>query len=144
MGQGPHDMTVVTHKMLRDKRRKGWIRGNWRVLSSNEKALYRVSLAYTRPQKQRVVINGWRQKIDVARTIVETRLVQKLGELFEKLLETRGMKIFKRGFAKARTLLDNEKEAVFAWAPRLKEWLKDADYIFWLGTNNFSLKRKLD
>jgi hypothetical protein len=46
------------------------------------------------------------------------------------------MKIFKRGFAKARTLLDKDKGkgAVFAWAPRFREWLKDADYIFWLGT----------
>jgi nucleoside-diphosphate-sugar epimerase len=23
---------------------------------------------------------------------------------------------------------------VFAWAPRFKDWLKDADFIFWLGT----------
>jgi hypothetical protein len=74
---------------------------------------------------------------------VQSWLMQKLHELFEKLLETRGMKIFKRGFARARTLLDNEKEAVFAWAPRLKEWLKDADYIFWLGTNVSSNFRKV-
>jgi hypothetical protein len=131
-------MTVVTHKMLRDKLRKGHIRGNWRLLDRNEKALYRVSLAYTKPKWQRVVINGRRRTIEVGRTIVQSWLVQKLGELFEKLLETRGMKIFKRGFARARTLLDKEKEkngeAVFAWAPRLKEWLRDADYIFWLGT----------
>ena len=127
-------MTVVTHKMLRDKLRKGRIRGNWRVLSVNEKALFNASLAYTKPLKRRVVINGRRQKIEVARTIVQSWLVQKLNELFTKLLETRGMKIFKRGFARARTLLDNEKEAVFTWAPRFREWLKDADYIFWLGT----------
>jgi len=55
------------------------------------------------------------------------------------------MKIFKRGYAKARTLLDNENNgaAVFTWAPRLKEWLKDADYIFWLGTNVSSNFRKV-
>jgi len=115
------------------------------VLSVNEKALFNASLAYTKPLKRRVVINGRRQKIEVARTIVETRLVQKLDALFDKLLETRGMKIFKRGYAKARTLLDNENNgaAVFTWAPRLKEWLKDADYIFWLGTNVSSNFRKV-
>jgi len=127
-------MTVVTHKMLRDKLRKGRIRGNWRLLDSNEKALYRVSLAYTKPKWRTARVNGRRQEIEVARTIVQSWLVQKLNELFTKLLETRGMKIFKRGFARARTLLDNEKEAVFTWAPRFREWLKDADYIFWLGT----------
>jgi hypothetical protein len=132
-------MTVVTHSMLRNQLRKGHIRGNWRLLDENEKALYRASLAYTKPFVRRVEINGRRRTIEVARTIVQSRLLQKLHELFEKLLETRGMKIFKRGFARARTLLDKEKEkngeAVFAWAPRLKEWLRDADYIFWLGTN---------
>ena len=24
-------------------------------------------------------------------------------------------------------------EGVFVWAPRVKDWLKDPDYIFWLG-----------
>ena len=104
------------------------------MLDSNEKALYRVSLAYTKPKWRTARVNGRRQEIEVARTIVQSWLVQKLNELFTKLLETRGMKIFKRGFARARTLLDNEKEAVFTWAPRFREWLKDADYIFWLGT----------
>jgi hypothetical protein len=140
-------MTVVTHSMLRDKLRKGHIRGNWRLLTGMEKSLYRASLAYTKPLKQRVLINGQRQKIEVARTIMETRLVQKLAELFDKLLETRGMKIFKRGYARAKALLDSgtEKngEAVFAWAPQLKEWLRDADYIFWLGTNFSSNFRKV-
>jgi hypothetical protein len=51
-------MTVVTHKMLRDKIRKGRIRGNWRVLSGKEKALFNVSLAYTKPIVRRVMING--------------------------------------------------------------------------------------
>jgi len=124
-------MTVVTHKMLRDKLRKGRIRGNWRVLDSNEKALYNASLAYTKPLKRWVVINGRRQKIEVARTIVETRLVQKLDALFDKLLETRGMKIFKRGFEHAQRLLQHSGEVV--WATSLPQWLKDPDFIFWLG-----------
>lgn len=134
-------MTVVTHSMLRDKRRKGWIRGNWRLLSSKEKALFNASLAYTRPLKQRVVINGRRQKIDVARTIEETRLVQKLDALFDKLLETRGMKIFKRGYEHAQRLLQRCGEVV--WASSLALWLKDPDFIFWLGTNVSFQKKPL-
>ena len=37
--------------------------------------------------------------------------------------------------AKAVAMLDRgEEEGVFVWAPRLRDWLKDQDYIFWLGT----------
>ncbi|HDS44913.1 MAG TPA: hypothetical protein ENN68_02255 [Methanomicrobia archaeon] len=124
-------MTIVTYKMLRDKLRKGRIRGNWRVLNSNEKALYRVALAYTKPIRRRVEINGRRQEIEVGRTIVQSWLVQKLNELFEKLLETRGMKIFKRGFAKAVEL--QQRCGTVIWASSLPQWLKDPDFIFWLG-----------
>jgi hypothetical protein len=127
-------MVVVTHTMLREKFRKGLIRGNWRVLSRKEKALFNVSLAYTKPKRRKVLIDGRLHKVEVGRTIVEPRLVQILEELFVKLLETRGMKIFKRGFRKAVELLAKiEENGVCAWAPRFKEWLKDADYIFWLG-----------
>ncbi|HDS45304.1 MAG TPA: hypothetical protein ENN68_04300 [Methanomicrobia archaeon] len=124
-------MTVVTHTMLRDKLHKGRIRGNWRVLSMKEKALLNVSLAYTKPKWRRVLINGQRHKIDVGRTIVETRLVQILEALFAKLLETRGMKIFKRGFEHAVRLLQGSSTIV--WASSLPQWLKDPDFIFWLG-----------
>jgi hypothetical protein len=125
-------MAVVTHAMLREKLRKGRIRGNWRVLSGKEQALYRVSLAYTKPVKRKVLIDGRLHKIEVGRPIVETRLVQKLEELFVKLLETRGMKIFKRGFEEAVRLLQRSGEVV--WASQLPQWLKDPDFIFWLGT----------
>ncbi|HDS44982.1 MAG TPA: hypothetical protein ENN68_02605 [Methanomicrobia archaeon] len=124
-------MTVVTHKMLRDKLRKGRIRGNWRVLDENEKALYRVALAYTKPKRRTARVNGRRQEIEIGRTIVQTLLVQKLLELFEKLLETRGMKIFKRGFAKAVEL--QQRCGTVVWASSLPQWLKDPDFIFWLG-----------
>ena len=47
----------------------------------------------------------------------------------------KGMRIFKRGFRKAIEMLNKSEEGgVFAWAPQLKYWLKDPDYIFWLGT----------
>ncbi|MEA2051878.1 MAG: hypothetical protein U9O90_03520 [Euryarchaeota archaeon] len=36
---------------------------------------------------------------------------------------------------KAVEKLDKGEEGeVFAWAPQLKHWLRDPDYIFWLGT----------
>ena len=59
----------------------------------------------------------------------------KLLALVETLKKTKGMRIFKRGLKKAVEMLDRgEETGVFVWAPRLKDWLKDPDYIFWLGT----------
>ena len=124
-------MTVVTHKILVDKLRKGRIRGNWRTLSTTERALLNVSLAYTKPRWELVWLNGRKRKIESGRTIVEPRIVQMLEALFVKLLETRGMKIFKRGFEHAVRLLQGSSTIV--WASSLPQWLKDPDFIFWLG-----------
>lgn len=127
-------MTVVTHKLLQENRRKGWIRGNWRTLSTTEKALFTASLAYTKPRWELVWLNGRKQKIGSGRTIVETRLVQNLEVLFGKLLETRGVRILKRGQAKAAALLHRlEQTGMAGWVLGLKDWLKDPAYIFWLG-----------
>lgn len=98
--------------------RKGLRNGNWRKLNFLDKALYRASLWYAKPRG----------------SIISESLVEKLLPLVERLKETKGMKIFKRGLKKAVELLKKGEEEVFAWAPQLKGWLKDSDYIFWLGT----------
>jgi hypothetical protein len=55
-------------------------------------------------------------------------LAEKLSALIEKLKETKGMRIFKRGFEKACELLESEEgEVVFTWAPQLKHWFKGVD-----------------
>ena len=99
--------------------KKGRRNGNWRKLNRLDKALYRASLWYTKR------LGG----------IVNETLVEKLLGLVERLKETKGMGIFGRGLKKAAKLLDiGEETGVFVWAPRLRHWLKDPDYIFWLGT----------
>jgi hypothetical protein len=98
--------------------RKSLRNGNWRHLNPLDKALYRASLWYAKNQG----------------SIVSTLIIEKLMTLVEKLKETKGMKIFKRGFEKAIEMLEKGEEEVFSWAPQLKHWLKDPDYIFWLGT----------
>ena len=116
---------MVTYEELLDKLKKGMRKGNWRKLSRFEKAFYRAAMAYTKPKK-----NG-----EKAMDIVNKMVVGKLLTLIEKLMETRGMRVFKRGFKKAVELLQkSEEKGVFAWAPSLRHWLKDPDYIFWLGT----------
>ena len=39
---------------------------------------------------------------------------------------------------KAAALLSKGKN-VFAWAPSFKEWLKDPDYVFWLGAGGLGV-----
>lgn len=121
-------MAPLGYEELRDKRKKGMRKGNWWKLNRRERGLYLAAMAYTKP-KEMELVNG---------TVLE-----KLLAIIEKLKETRGMRIFKRGFDKAAELLGKSVETgVFVWAPRLKDWLRDPDYIFWLGTNLF-LERKL-
>lgn len=99
--------------------KKGLRNRNWRRLKFTDKALYRAAMEYAKHHGS--IVNG--------------KLVQKLLGLIERLKETKGMRIFKRGYEKAVAMLERgEENGVFAWAPRLKDWLKDPDYIFWLGT----------
>jgi hypothetical protein len=65
-------------------------------------------------------------------------LVGKLSVLVDKLKATAGARILKRGFEKAVALL-SKGESLFAWAPSLRGWLKDPDYVFWLGTGGLKI-----
>jgi len=112
-------MIGITYEDLLANFKKGQRNGNWRKLKILDKALFRASLWYAKHRG----------------SIVNTSLVEKLSALIEKLKETKGMRIFKRGFKKAIEMLDKyEEKDVFTWAPQLKHWLRDPDYIFWLGT----------
>ena len=107
---------MFTYKELLRDFKKGLRNGNWRKLSRLEKALYQASLWYSRVQGE----------------IINEMLVSKLSMLMEKLKETKGARIFKRGYEKAVELL-SKGESIFAWAPSFRGWLKDPDYVFWLG-----------
>ena len=110
---------TITYMNLNATFRKGQRTGNWRKLRFLDKALYRAAMGYAR----------------YGRSIANRMLVEKLLGLIERLKETKGMRIFKRGFEKAVAMLEKgEEKGVFLWAPRLKDWLKDPDYTFWLGT----------
>ena len=117
---------AITYAELNATFRKGLRNGNWRKLRFLDKALFRAAMGCAK--RGRSIVNGL--------------LVEKLLGLIEKLKETKGMRIFKRGYAKAVAMLDRgEEKGVFVWAPRLRYWLKEPDYIFWLGTN-LSFKKK--
>jgi hypothetical protein len=127
---------TLTYELLRENLKKGQRRGTWRKIPRLEKALYRAAMAYIRPKTRSArMMNGVIQRTEIRTAVTNTVVVAKLMALVERLQETTGKRIFQRGFRKAVALLENgEATAVFAWAPRLKAWLKDPDYIFWLGT----------
>ena len=94
--------------------------GNWQRMNILEKAFYRAAMWYAKHQR-----------------IINRMLVEKLLGIIERLKETKGMRIFKRGFERAAEMLEKGEEnfeGVFVWAPRLRYWLKGPDYIFWVGT----------
>ena len=114
---------TLSHEELLTNFKKGLRNRNWRKLNFLDKALYRASLWYAKHRG----------------SIVNTALVEKLMALVKRLKKTEGMRIFRRGFKKAVEMLrkceeQGQEQGVFTWAPQLKHWLKDPDYIFWLGT----------
>jgi hypothetical protein len=76
---------MFIYKELLTSFRKGLRNGNWRKLSRLEQALVRASLWYSRVQG----------------AIINEMLVRMLSVLVDKLRETKGARVFKRGYKKA-------------------------------------------
>ena len=113
------DKQIWSYEELLMSFKKGLRNGNWRKLNLLDNALYRAALWYSKR----------------CGSIMSKSLVEKLLAFVEKLKETKGTRIFNRGFKKAVEILSKGEEGgIFIWAPRLKYWLKDPNYIFWLGT----------
>ena len=116
--------TAVSYADLQRHWRKGLRNGNWRKLNPLKKGLYMAARWYVRGKGE----------------ILSGRLIAMLGDIIEKLRETVKVRIFRVGLAKAEDM-ERGYEEVFKWAPELRKWLKDPDYVFWLGVINFRRKR---
>ena len=92
--------------------------GNWHRLSYLEKGLYRAVLFYTRVKCE----------------IVNSKLAAMVLSIIEKVTENTGFRILKAGRGEAKRMLSTyEGKGAFVWCPELKEWLREPDYILWLG-----------
>ena len=112
-------MSDISYSELFELLKKVLRNAKWKRPNSLERALFRASLWYAKHRG----------------SIVNAALIEKLTALIKKLKETKGLKIFKKGLRKAIEMFRKcEEKGVFTWAPQLKYWLKDPDYIFWLGT----------
>ena len=125
--------TAFSYADLQRHWRKGLRNGNWRKLNPLKKGLYMAAM--------------WYAKVNGKGKILSGRLVAMLEDIIEKLMETVKVRIFRVGLAKAEDMERGDKK-VFDWAPELREWLRDPDYIFWLGVINFrstiGRKRKIN
>ena len=118
-------VTAYNYADLQGYWRKGLRNGNWRKLNPLKKGLYMAARWYARGKGE----------------ILSGRLVAMLGDVIEKLVETVEVRILRVGLAKAEDM-GRGFEKVFNWAPELRKWLKDPDYIFWLGVINFRNMRR--
>ncbi|MCW3135601.1 MAG: hypothetical protein N2V77_01480 [Canidatus Methanoxibalbensis ujae] len=94
--------------------RKGLRNRNWRRLSRIERAMFIAALSYAR----------------IRRIIVSPVIVENLYDMMRKLTETPGLRAFRRGFERAIDMFEKCR----LWTDSLKKWLKDPDFIMWLGT----------
>jgi hypothetical protein len=117
------DKPIIRYEELSTGFKKGLRNGNWRKFHRLEKALFRASLWYSK----------------VHNVVISELLVRKLSVLLDKLKTTAAARIMKRGFEIVSKLL-NDGEDIFAWATSLGEWLKDPDYVFWLGTGGLKVE----
>jgi len=109
----------ITYKELFTNFKKGLRNGNWRKLRFLDKALFRAAMGYA---KRGV-------------SIVDGKLLEKLLELVARLKERRACGYLKEDLKRRLCCWrKGEENGMFVWAPSLRCWLKDPDYIFWLGT----------
>jgi hypothetical protein len=65
---------------------------------------------------------------------MNNKVILNLKVILEKLTWTFHKEVFITGLKRSRKLLRNLEEAkVFKWASKLRGWLQNPKYIFWLG-----------
>jgi hypothetical protein len=101
--------------------RKGYRNSGWHRLSLLEKGFFRAAILYAK-------IKG---------IIVNAKVANILSTIIEKIKATPGTRIIQAGLAKAEQI-STQNSQVFKWCPRLRKWLLDRTYIFWLGTNQIN------
>jgi hypothetical protein len=95
-------------------------KGSWNNLSAIDKAFY---IACMKLSKIKKIINK-----DIIYAL--TTIMKKLDSFKEKIME--------KGKEVAEMLL---KSKTVIMMPKMKDWLKDPNYIFWLGLTYSNLKR---
>lgn len=110
------------HSFLFNLWRRSLRIGSWTRLSLTRKALYRCAL--------------WIAK--VRGCISNTKLVEQVLQITWQLLHDFQSSIAIAGKMRALTALERfgKPGGVFSWAPQVRQWLHDAEYILYLGVSS--------
>jgi hypothetical protein len=101
--------------------RKGTRNGNWRRLGAIDRVFYRAAMWYAKNRNK----------------IINNKIIAQIRTVVEKLDNTFRKRIMDIGKKRARVILTKfGGNGVFNWAPRLKSWLKETNYVFWLGLDS--------
>jgi len=92
---------------------------SWRRLSIDERGLYRCALWVAKARGK----------------ITNTKLIVEILRVALKLLEGFQSRIVKAGRAKAVKMFEEYSRpgGVFSWVPRMRDWLHDPRYVWYLG-----------
>jgi hypothetical protein len=111
------DLIRIRMKSLRN--------GGWRRLNGVEKAFFKASVELARLRSR----------------IVNPSLIKAVKTIVSKLLQTPSTKVLQLGSERASSLLKlYEGNGVLKWAPSVRNWLKDSEYLFWLGVSQLALR----
>jgi hypothetical protein len=95
-------------------------RGSWNNLSAMDKAFYIACL-----------------KLSKIKKIINKEIIEAVISIMKKINSFKE-KIMKKGKEVAEMLLKSKTAMMI---PKIKDWLKDPNYIFWLGLTYSNLKR---
>jgi len=124
-GMGAVLVRVLGYAELLSLLRRGFRNGNWRRLRLDDKAMFSAAVWYAK----------------VKGRIINPRVLAQLLSVIERLKATVRTHILRSGRDKAEEMLNQYKNrGILEWLPRLKAWLNDLNYIFWLGTMQNSLQ----
>jgi hypothetical protein len=109
----------ITYPCLVGLRRRGLRNGNWRHLDSEQKALFQCAMWVA---KARGRISNAEFMVQVLRVAL-------------RLLEGMRSSILKAGRNRSTSMLAAyaKPDSVFGWAPRVRDWLSDVSYVWYLG-----------
>jgi hypothetical protein len=106
-------------------RLKAFRNGNWRRLKVVEKAFFNASLCLAKLRGR----------------IINPSLIKAVKTIISKLLQVPKNMIMQLAKKHASLLYRlYENNGIFKWAPQIKKWFKEPQYLFWLGVSQVNLR----
>jgi len=109
----------ITYPCLVGLRRLALRNGNWKRLESGQKGLFRCALWLAKARGR----------------ICNTKLMVQVLRVALRLMENVRSNILRLGRERSTGMLANYSKpgGVMSWAPRVREWLNEAGYVWYLG-----------